>query len=570
MQRTDAHYRNRSGIAAFTPIPWRFGPELIEVIETYCTKEDSETMRITTSLTLTALLTLGAAARGQVPAEEVAANALAAWTVNETQTKDVLYSKESWSDFTGHSNGMLSGPQEVHYKTPVFHSHWETVDGHPRYVMDGWADQPPLVRIWDLKKRINLGENLLDRGARVREFLGQGRRLTLVDTKTEQGHKAYVVLSKARPAGQGGRGSPTACPSAMDATLYVDSITFFPFRVEATVVQANMCAPDPSNQFNKPGAEVQFHQLRVSGKDSCGETHNIWIVDQAVLMSNLGQVDGVKDSPGTIAERVFMFGPDYRGGKQKTVQVSDNFRLFVACAVMRAEGSTPPPVDDRVATESYFPLEGIPPTKRQIEQERAYDIAGVKVPPAVVMRTTKPPESSPAWFSANFDWSARGIDARGFEATKLGVNGDYSIPAYLKPAVREQGRQNAEEVTGRWESREWILIMKQFLMKRMQETFGDARITAGRMASLELAISVTPMPSTPGVVAFHRDFLFDMAKPLSQWEMKLARVFWLANSRMIPRLGPRQRRRRARGPRRFGMTSAGLCFRGSCSRRLDR
>jgi hypothetical protein len=71
--------------------------------------------------------------------------------------------------------------------------------------------------------------------------------------------------------------------------------------------------------------------------------------------------------------------------------------------------------------------------------------------------------------------------------------------------------------------------MKQFLMKRMQDTFGDARITAGRMASLELAISVTPAPSSPGVMLFHRDFTFDMAKPLSEWEMKLARIFWLAN-----------------------------------------
>ena len=155
-------------------------------------------------------------------------------------------------------------------------------------------------------------------------------------------------------------------------------------------------------------------------------------------------------------------------------------------------------------------------------------VARPQQPVPVVHRVTKFDARFDVGFKGNFDWREKGVDARGFEEHNLGIDGDYFLPQTLKPAVLNQGREDLQWIFA-FKHLTKAALAKDHLVKRMTETFGDERLTAGRMASLEVAVSVTPLAAQPGAVAFHRDYLFNMARSLSEWEKVVAKGVWLAN-----------------------------------------
>jgi len=325
----------------------------------------------------------------------------------------------------------------------------------------------------------------------------------------------------------------------------IDSVSFFPIRVDARVVKNQTCGME---MLDRPGGELQFHYARVTGTDSCGDIHQIYVSDQRAVTVPIGSVAGITIGTGSVAERKFPLDQSYRGGTARSFGVSSRFRIFVACGVMHFDDAPSRPPVSFIETESYLKLDGPPgsgactgpscraPSASGLQPRVEADPASSAGNPVVAAAPPRPVSARPATREDYWNWVGNfdvqnGIDIRGFDGTKLGVGGDYFLDATLKLAVFGI----AQRILISAGLDEEHSLRRDLLKKRIREAFGDLTLTPERIAALAFAVSVDFEPSSTGVVIFHRNVVWPMNRVIHPARRELARQVWSANFSANPR-----------------------------------
>jgi hypothetical protein len=516
---------------------------------------------------------IGSSGQVRVNVDEIRAKALAALETNTRKLSNVLFRSENWSEFSGHQPGFcgLSACPEIHFRTPNLLSHLEIVDHKPVRLLDRWEDQPPIeksVQQRVIRSGVGFKWPLEDY---ANELLNGTHPLEFIGMKVDRGRSAFVLI--ARPPTDSRFPTPLVrCAAALIATVFIDSETFFPVRMDVEVVRPEMCPGEPTFPENRVGTKFRFHCVRVVGQDPCGQPVEIYAVDRMAQDSVLSGI-GVNMAPGSLAARPFLLGPGYSSAV--TMQANKEFHLFVtgACPpkfdnVDDARATARPVSGEHLAMESRFDLEGslgpgagtggansvspaggIPPTqssgppREQAARSAVSPSSGRPArssPTIQIMRNGKPVSIRPPYcsdfcgHSGNFDLGFPPsilVDTRPFEGTPIGSGGDYFLNETLKHSVLEVSRHILNSLGGEnaRPSSMLTLLQRELLLKMLAEVFGEKRLSPERIASMALAASSTPAEAATGIMAFHRDYNWNFAKRPSADQAEIARRIWKAN-----------------------------------------
>ena len=363
-------------------------------------------------------------ANAQMSVDEIGQRVVAAISANAAKFKNLLEVKQNWSEFSGHQYGLFLGPApEVHTRTPVFWSHLQIVDGRPQEVLDGWDDERPLAyRFSDIHQRLGTAQpNAVSSTEIIKAFFGRNHRLELSGVVTDRDRKAYLI--HATPVGRTAPSDPRAvrCAAAMRASLYIDTESFYPLRVDREIVVPNSCAdadaahPTNSNVGNIAGTQFQDHYALARANNQCGDSVEIWVSDQSTTTARIPAETFV--TPG-IAARSFALGRNYVGGEYKSITIVGKYQIFASCSRLivapedggsKSDPSPDQPLSD-VKTESWFPIEAsqssappaAPPAQRGSvnNSERPTPVAQVPAspaPPKPGWEAARPWDESPAF-----------------------------------------------------------------------------------------------------------------------------------------------------------------------------
>jgi hypothetical protein len=328
----------------------------------------------------------GIAGAQHPPAEEIRQRALAAIESNSEKMSDVLFHSEEWNDLSSRQPG-------VHLHTPALLSHFELVDHNPVYVLDRWEDQPPFESRYPALQQRMISRPSFPSFEYAKELLNGRHPISFIGMKTDRTRRAYVLMARPSQTASASASAFGRCAASLNATLMIDSETFFPIRVDAEVVNDQGCSYQEThnNVLNQVGTRMWFHSVRVSGKDRCGEIHDIYVFDRALYSAPFEDVGAFVVGPRSIAERTFRWresaiyypyaggGPSYSSVTHTSV--SSEFKMFLtgSCisfddASPRSDGPSQQPVDF-VQTGSYFNIDGtptIPPVNNRAPVNETY------------------------------------------------------------------------------------------------------------------------------------------------------------------------------------------------------
>jgi hypothetical protein len=252
--------------------------------------------------------------------------------------------------------GSPGGGEEVRMDLPAFNGHFQIVDKRPVSVMDGWADRPPLPER-DLKKRVltaKQGEpETLDL---MQALLTPSHSVALVGIASQNGGRAYMFESVPNSRMLAPAGSAIACASALKATVFVDTATSFPIRMDAEVVNPKMCSASGTYPLDAVGTREQIHYIKTARKNPCGDVVEIWVMDEAV-QTDTNMSDGYIAFPGSIAERTWPLGARYRGTTFKSTTIRSDFQIFMTCAVINFGDPVESKPIESVRSEIRFDLD---------------------------------------------------------------------------------------------------------------------------------------------------------------------------------------------------------------------
>ncbi len=313
-------------------------------------------------LLVLALFAVAGIAGAQPPVEEIRQRTLVAIEVNSKKFSNLLYNSKSWTE--------LSGRQPViHFRTPALLSHFEIVDDNPVGVLDRSEDQPPFEAQYPTLQQRVMKAGFFEHGFGdyVKDLLDGTHPIEFIGTKEDRTKRAYVLIARPSQAAV-----PSAisyfgkCAASHGARLMIDSETFFPIRVDVNVVDDRMCSYAVThNLIHQVGTRLQFHCVRVSGKDPCGEIHEIYVVDRTAVTTPFVAEQAFRAASSTIAERTFRTGRGY--SSLTSASVSSAFKMFLTGSCISFEGAAPrssassqPPVAF-VQTDSYFNLDDTAP-----------------------------------------------------------------------------------------------------------------------------------------------------------------------------------------------------------------
>jgi hypothetical protein len=144
----------------------------------------------------------------------------------------------------------------------------------------------------------------------------------------------------------------------LKATLFIDTATFFPIRMDAETVSPRMCSGSGDFPLDAVGTREQAHFVKVTRQDPCGDRREIWVMDAAVQRSRTTS-DGYIAFPGLIAERKWLLGPDYKGGESKLTTVRSEFQFFVTGSCLTLGEVVESKPIESVQREIYFGLDDI-------------------------------------------------------------------------------------------------------------------------------------------------------------------------------------------------------------------
>ena len=291
----------------------------------------------------------------QLMVSEIAAHSGLAIDENAAKFREVLYSSRSWAEISGQKYGIcFGGCPDVNLKTPIFGSHYELINGRGAIVQDGWEDQTPLsARYPHPEQRVQraVGHGNYSSASLPAELLRPSHTLTLLGVRHLLGTVAYVIQSDPPDAIPLTSNAMARCAGAVRGTLLIDTETFFPIQYEIEVIRPNICAPadlgGKGNYTNIVGTRARVQFTRATGRDKCGEMHQIYVNAHSEWIAKFNQ-ESFRMGIGEISERDFQSPLKISNGTVRSVWENGDFKVFVTGACLTTE-----PVEFVTTTISY-------------------------------------------------------------------------------------------------------------------------------------------------------------------------------------------------------------------------
>lgn len=184
--------------------------------------------------------------------------------------------------------------------------------------------------------------------------------MKVIGIASGRGNRAYMLESLPPPPAVAASLTGVArCAAAMTATVFIDAATFFPLWLDAEVLSPGRCSTSGTFILDDLGSKEQVHFTKVARKDPCGETREIWVIDEAIQYDRISR-DGYIALPGQYAQRTWPLGANCRGGEFEGITRNSNFQVFVTGACLKfGEVVESKPVES-LHSEIHFDLDQIP------------------------------------------------------------------------------------------------------------------------------------------------------------------------------------------------------------------
>jgi len=225
------------------------------------------------------------------------------------------------------------------------------INKRPFEVWDGWEDRAPLeTKYPDPKQRVEKegpDSGMMD----IPALLRFAHELRLAGIKVEGKSRAYIIESTPVASIPPALESSVRCAAGMRATLYIDSESFSPIRIDSEVVRPNMCSQTGVTN-DQVGFSQQFHWRKIQRESSCGDPTEIWVMDKVVERGTI-TAEGLIAFRGTVAERPWHLD-GFKGGDFKRTTVRSDHQVFDAECKINYGGEVELKPIESVHSEVYF------------------------------------------------------------------------------------------------------------------------------------------------------------------------------------------------------------------------